>query len=99
MRQQRTRGRKWLGIRARMLSLNPLCVECQRIGVVRAAEQVDHIVPLSQGGTDDDANLQGLCTEHHLRKSTLERGATYRAGCDANGWPLDPEHHWQRPEP
>jgi 5-methylcytosine-specific restriction protein A len=32
----------------------------------------DHIVALSQGGTDDLSNLQGACRRCHLRKASLE---------------------------
>lgn len=83
-----------MAIRARVLSAAPLCPHCQRDGVVRLAQEVDHIRPLHDGGTDDFDNLVGLCREHHLAKSVRERGATYHGGCDANGIPLDAAHHW-----
>jgi len=38
------------------------------------ARDVDHIIPHSQGGGDDDGNLQSLCPYHHLRKSGREGG-------------------------
>src|SRR6185312_6286195 len=38
------------------------------------ANQVDHITPYSEGGTDDYSNLQSLCEYHHLRKSGREGG-------------------------
>jgi 5-methylcytosine-specific restriction protein A len=40
----------------------------------RRASSVDHITPHSQGGTDDDSNLQALCDWHHGRKTGIEGG-------------------------
>ena len=42
-------------------------------GVVpEAMMELDHKVPLSQGGTDDRANLQALCACCHAMKSRME---------------------------
>lgn len=38
-------------------------------------DEVDHIVPLHLGGTDEDANLRALCRFHHARKSSAEGNA------------------------
>jgi 5-methylcytosine-specific restriction protein A len=59
-------------MRAELFSANPLCVECQRQGRVTQATQRDHIVPLAEGGADDDTNVQGLCHECHEAKSGAE---------------------------
>jgi 5-methylcytosine-specific restriction endonuclease McrA len=37
-----------------------------------ASEEVDHIVPKKQGGTDDESNLQSLCKPHHSAKTARE---------------------------
>jgi 5-methylcytosine-specific restriction protein A len=34
---------------------------------------VDHLVPLEDGGTDDDANLRTLCDRCHGRKTRAEQ--------------------------
>jgi HNH endonuclease len=39
---------------------------CQVPGCSRAAVHCHHIVPRSQGGTDDPENLVSLCAAHHL---------------------------------
>lgn len=39
---------------------------CQVPGCSRMACQTHHIIPVSQGGTDDAWNLVGLCAAHHL---------------------------------
>jgi len=35
--------------------------------------EIDHIIPLSEGGTDDSSNMQLLTIEQHKRKTALER--------------------------
>lgn len=46
---------------------------CQACGRLTTDGECDHIVPLSQGGTDDMSNLQWLCREPcHMAKTALE---------------------------
>lgn len=63
---------RWRKIRAAVLREQPLCVECLGAGVVTAANEVDHIVPLSQGGTNEWDNLQPLCKSCHSKKTRRE---------------------------
>lgn len=35
--------------------------------------EIDHIIPLSEGGTDDPSNMQLLTKEQHARKTVRER--------------------------
>lgn len=69
----RDRGRPWRRLRAEILSAGPLCVYCERAGRVTPATEVDHRVPLSQGGTDDRDNLDPVCADCHREKSARER--------------------------
>ncbi len=39
---------------------------CQVPGCSRAAVHTHHIIPVSQGGSDDPENLISLCAAHHL---------------------------------
>lgn len=73
--RKRTRGRAWMKTRAYVLAQQPLCAECDRNGRTTAAEEVDHILPLSQGGTDEIGNLQGLCKPCHKAKTARESRA------------------------
>lgn len=64
-----------MAIRKRVLRRDRgLCVLCQAQGRATQAEEVDHIVPLEQGGTDDEANLQSVCRPCHRTKTVRERG-------------------------
>lgn len=94
--QERTRGRKWTRIRKAKLMQNPLCEHCDRRGVVSLAKEVDHIVSLEAGGTDDPSNLQSLCKDCHYKKTQKDQGNTYKVAYDKDGMPIDNEHQWNK---
>ena len=51
---------------------HPLCEDCYANGVLKEAEEVHHIVPLSDGGTHDRRNLVALCRScHQMRHAEL----------------------------
>ncbi|TXG78917.1 HNH endonuclease [Candidatus Dojkabacteria bacterium] len=79
---KRITGRRLQAMRAKLFSKNPLCAECARNGLVSIATQRDHIIPLEEGGLDDETNEQGLCEACHEKKSKQEsqRGRWGRAG-------------------
>jgi 5-methylcytosine-specific restriction protein A len=85
MKTARLSGRRWLAIRARVLTANPLCVACQTKGQVKPAFEVDHVVALVNGGTDDPENLQGLCIECHADKTCVDLGQAERVQFDSSG--------------
>src|SRR5262245_14132736 len=49
-----------------------LCQACLQQGRVTIGVEVDHIVPLYQGGGDDDSNKQLLCVPCHKAKTKRE---------------------------
>lgn len=69
---KRIGGRKLQQIRAKFLRDNPLCVECLKQGIYKAAEIRDHIKPLAEGGLDTTDNTQALCVECHNKKTQAE---------------------------
>lgn len=93
--QQRTRGSKWMKIRARILRRDPVCVLCAEQDVVRESVVVDHITPLEHGGTDADDNLRGLCADHHDEVTRQQFGYRERKAFGPNGLPIDGS--WSRP--
>lgn len=70
---KRITGRKLQRMRESLFARNPLCVECLKLGRVTEATQRDHIIPLFDGGADDESNEQGLCEACHDAKSKAER--------------------------
>lgn len=64
------------------------CHTCQLCG--RLGTEVDHIVPLWAGGSDDESNKQLLCDECHDAKT--KREATQRAGGHTNSTTLSLGH-------
>ena len=57
-------------LRQVILSRDPWCKLCD----IAPSNEMDHIVPLSRGGTNDDDNLQGVCKRCHSKKTMKELG-------------------------
>lgn len=75
---KRITGRKLQRLREELFQREPLCRQCLKAGIVRLASERDHITPLEEGGTDEDANVQPLCKECHDSKSKAERARGVR---------------------
>lgn len=72
---------RWRNVREQVLQGNPLCVNCQTLGLLTVAQMVDHIDPVRLGGEFwDMANLQSLCNSCHASKSARERNLTPNGG-------------------
>lgn len=67
-------GRPWRRKRDRILKRDGYMCQCSECkGLKRIANEVDHVVPLSQGGTDDDSNLIAIAAYPcHARKTARE---------------------------
>lgn len=71
-------GSSWMKTRARILKRDGyLCQHCIRLGRPVPATEVDHTIPLEQGGSGEDSNLQSLCHQCHATKTTAEQRARY----------------------
>lgn len=70
---KRITGRKLQEMRAALFREQPLCVLCKNAGRITPATERDHVIPLVEGGKDDDSNVQGLCHDCHEAKSKAER--------------------------
>lgn len=53
---------------------------CLPQGVTAVSTEVDHIIPLARGGSDDRENKQGLCAPCHKKKTLAEQGARQGRG-------------------
>jgi len=75
---RRKRGRAGQRERAQVIAEEPFCRSCLKRGKRVATDVVDHIVPLSEGGSDARGNKQGLCDPCHDAKSASERAEAAR---------------------
>lgn len=66
-------GRAWKRISDRYVRKHPLCEQCLKEGRYVAVEEVHHIVPLAEGGSNDESNLMSLCRSCH-EKIHKDRG-------------------------
>lgn len=93
-------GAAWRKLRALVLAEQPLCQDCMRRGLIVPATDVDHAD--NDASNNDRSNLVGLCKPCHSYKTA--RHEHYKRtgeqlpvkGCDVNGYPLDPNHHWNQ---
>jgi len=65
---------RWHKYSIQYRKLNRLCVICLREGVTQISECVDHIVPITEGGSVwDSDNHQALCIKCHNTKTKSEQ--------------------------
>jgi 5-methylcytosine-specific restriction endonuclease McrA len=75
---ERIRGRSWMETRKRIaLAHGYRCAGCGCVWVP-SRDQIDHKVPLEQGGSNDDSNLHPLCHQCHEAKTAAEAGKRAR---------------------
>lgn len=88
-------SQRWRSARHTYLGRNPLCLMCKSIGRLEPATVVDHVIPHRNDMTLfwDTANWQPLCKHcHDSYKQRHEKSKII--GCNEQGLPLDPSHHW-----
>lgn len=89
VRTERLRGRAGVEQRKRRLQrTNGLCEDCLNCGATQVAVEVDHIVPLCLGGSDEDDNTRNLCGHHHKMRTAEQFGRVRRAVIGFDGWPV-----------
>jgi 5-methylcytosine-specific restriction enzyme A len=81
-------GRKLTEWRQRILAQEPLCRPCNEAGRVTVATEIDHIVPLENGGGYDESNVQPICTHCHQAKTARDRGYRVKPTIGSDGWPV-----------
>jgi 5-methylcytosine-specific restriction protein A len=75
---QRGYNHTWRKLRLMVLREEPLCQVCLQEQKTVPATDVDHIVTLRKGGTNERSNLQSLCHSCHSAKTVSEDGAGWR---------------------
>lgn len=76
----RIRGAKLQRLRATLFDRQPLCVHCLAQGRTTRATIRDHVVPLAEGGPDDETNVQPLCQDCSDAKTREESRRGIRRG-------------------
>lgn len=68
-------GRPWRRLREQVLQRDSyLCQRCLALGRYQEASEVDHIIPVAKGGSDQLSNLAAICTPCHKAKTAGEGG-------------------------
>jgi len=75
-------GADWRKIRAGVLREEPRCRVCGA-----PATEVDHIRPLSRGGTHNRSNLRAVCQDCHRSLTAAIPRPRNRASDESFGWP------------
>lgn len=69
----RSADAKWRKTAKRILKRDNHRCQIRYVGICTGiASEVDHRIPVTRGGTDQDSNLQGACHPCHLAKSSDE---------------------------
>jgi 5-methylcytosine-specific restriction endonuclease McrA len=68
-------GWEWARTRKRILARDGRICRLQLEGCTLVATDVDHRIPISAHGSDDDANLQASCSACNQRKARQEAAA------------------------
>ena len=63
----------WASLRRKVLERDNHACQLRFPGCLGTATQVDHVMPLARGGTDDEANLQSVCVDCHRLKTLAEQ--------------------------
>lgn len=85
---ERGYGNEWRKLRDRIMKRDKrLCQRCLVFGLTVIANEVDHIVPKANGGTDDPDNLQSLCKLCHRLKTAREGGLWFQKGYGSLRYP------------
>ena len=85
-RQGSDMGAGWASARSRVLRASDgICYLCGREG----ADEVDHVVPRSRGGSNDPENLRPVHKSCHSRKSAAEGHAVLKRKRELRKRPRD----------
>lgn len=87
---ERLSGRKRQQMRERVWLKDPCCARCRIVlPFTSTGFDLDHIVALTNGGTNDESNFQVLCPTCHEDKTNEDLGYTPKVTTGADGWPVE----------
>lgn len=85
--------RWWKDRRKEQLTEHPLCAVCEKLGFIRSATVVNHIVP--HKGDEDlfyNGALESVCKKCHDSSIQSQERRGFSTACDLDGYPVDPKH-------
>lgn len=87
--RKRNRTSAFRELRNSVIAREPWCRVCMSEGRTTIAVEVDHFIPLKDGGTDRVTNLQPICSECHQDKTRRENKERWPTkGTTIDGTPL-----------
>lgn len=86
-------------LRRRVLSLTGGMCEILSRGCTGVATEVDHIIPVAEGGTDELDNLQAACPGCHRIKTQAEAARGRAKFSRLRPTPAHPADRWRVPPP
>jgi 5-methylcytosine-specific restriction protein A len=89
---ERLRGRALQAQRKRIWLQDPRCAHCRKMVTLHQSPsgfELDHIIALTNDGTNDDANMQALCYDCHETKTAEDLGYTPKVEIGIDGWPAE----------
>ena len=88
---------RWKRRRAKQLSRCPWCEPCLRLGLSRPANTANHVIP-HRGDPHLFwyGELESTCKQCHDQAIQRAEGEGFRREIDADGWPVDPDHPFNR---
>lgn len=98
-------GARWQKLRLVILRRDRFlcqCEQCAKRQVPLPANEVNHKVSKAEarrlGWTeeqiDDPSNLEAVHPDCHKRITQEQQGKSMRCEIGVDGWPTDPNHHW-----
>jgi len=68
-------SKEWIKLRDKRRSESPICVECERKGMIRPMKVVDHIIAVEERPdlALEYSNTQSLCDYHHAVKTASDK--------------------------
>ena len=89
-RHARGYGYAWVKLRDKIMRRDMhLCQSCNAKGRATPATEVHHVIPKSQGGTDDMDNLVSTCSPCHIEADAKAIGRSVRRTIGSDGWPVE----------
>lgn len=60
-------NRSWKKLRELYIAQHPLCEMCQKEGKLTPVDEVHHIIPIKEGGSNTWSNCMSLCHACHMK--------------------------------